>query len=59
MKYHVYIYEVFKKYEVDLEAKTEEEASTKSFQLAVQSKNNLKEVENDCTYISFPYKKGD
>lgn len=53
MKYHVHVYEVSKKYEIELDTIDETDALKQSLELAKQ--NKLKEVEKDCSFISMPY----
>lgn len=51
-QYHVHIYEVTKKFEVDLEASRDQEAVTKAIEMA--RSGELSETEKDCRFIVYP-----
>jgi len=59
MKYHVHVYEVKKKYEVDLEGKDEVEARLKAIELYNNKRAELKEVDLDCRVIVLAFDKGE
>jgi len=59
MKYHVHVYEVKKKYEVDLEGKNEVEARLKAIELYNNKRAELKEVDLDCRVIVLAFGRED
>lgn len=55
-KFHVHVYEVANKREVDLEANSIVNAKTKALQKA--TKGELPSMESDCRFIAIAFKKG-
>ena len=57
MKYHIHVYEVISMFEIDIEAKTEEEALERAIESA---KSSSSKQEPDCRYLalSFPNSNG-
>jgi len=59
VKYHVHVYEVTRKYEVDLEGKDEVEVRLKAIELYNNKRAKLKEVGLDCKVIVLAFDKGE
>ena len=55
MRYHVHVYEVKKKYEVDLEGEDEVGVRLKAIELYNNKRAELKEVDLDCRVIVFSF----
>jgi len=51
MKYHIHIYEVKRKFELDVEASNELAAKQEAIALYNSNKNALNEVDSDCRII--------
>ena len=51
--YHIHIYKVETKYEIDIEAKNE--ILAKEIALEMAKNNKLKECEKDCNYIALDF----
>ncbi len=52
-KFHVHVYEIARKMEVDVDAKTEVDAKTHALRLAKE--NALATVKSDCKFISLSF----
>ena len=52
-KYHLHIYKVVEKYEVDLEAESSVKAKDQALELVKDDK--IKSTDADCNYIVFDY----
>ncbi len=52
-KYHLHVYKVVTKYEIDLEAESSVEAKNHALELVKD--NKLKSIDSDCNYIVFDY----
>lgn len=59
MKYHVHVYEVKRKYEVDVEERSELEAKLRAIELYNNKRAKLKEVDLDCRVIVLAFDKGE
>lgn len=53
-KYHVHVYKVIGKIEIDIEAETEIIAKTKALKLVKKSKLNTF-IKSDCNYIALAF----
>jgi len=51
MKFHIHIYEVKSKYEIDIEANNPIEAKTKAIEMYKTNKEKLIKCEKDCDII--------
>jgi len=51
--YHLHVYKVMEKYEVDVETESSIDAKTKALELVKEGK--VKPIESDCNYIVFDY----
>ena len=58
MKYHVHVYEVERKYEIDLEGETGMDVRKKAIEIYYGEKEGLKEVPLDCRVIVFVFDGG-
>ena len=58
MKYHVHVYEVERKYEIDLEGETGMDVRKKAIEIYYGEKERLKEVPLDCRVIVFVFDGG-
>ena len=56
MTYHVHIYEVKNKYEVDINENSQKEARAKAIKIYKEEKNKLKRVSSDCNIIVIAFK---
>jgi len=57
MKYHIHIYEVKSKYEIDIEEENSRKAKEKAIEIYKTNKEKLKKCEKDCNIIVFAYEK--
>ena len=53
--YHLHVYKVVEKYEINLEAGSSVEAKNKALELV--KNNKIESIESDCNYIVFDYQK--
>ena len=52
-KYHLHVYKVVDKYEVDIEAESGVDAKNKALELVKD--NKMEPIDSDCNYIVFDY----
>ena len=51
--YHLHVYKVVEKYEIDLEAESSVDAKNKALELVKD--NKIESIKSDCNYIVFDY----
>ena len=57
MKYHIHIYKISKKYEIDIKEENEVKAKLKAIKFYKEKRSKLKVVEPDCNIIVLAFNK--